>query len=83
MWLRCLILACLLFLWLEGWSIDQHYFIRVETQGTPRMVGAFFGVLLFFSSLFATLGSARRLALVGILISILAMLLALLPTLAA
>jgi|ERR1017187_4031823 hypothetical protein len=78
-WLRCLIIACLLFLGVEFWSSGQTYLIRSETQGTPRMVGAFFGLLLFLSS-FAGFRHARVLACIGILVSIPAMLLALLPT---
>ena len=81
LWLRCLIIACLLFLGLEFWSSGQHFFIRSETQGAPRMVGAFFGLLLFLNSL-AGFRQARVMACVGILVSIPAMLLALLPTVA-
>lgn len=55
--------------------------IRSETQGAPRKVGAFFGLLLFLNSL-AGFRQARLLACVGILVSIPAMLLALLPTVA-
>ena len=81
MWLRCLIFTCLLFLGVEFWSSGQNYLIRSETQGAPRMVGAFFGLILFLSSL-AGFRQARFLACVGILVSIPAMLLALLPTVA-
>ena|SRR6266705_844437 len=79
--LRCLIIACLLFLGLEFWSSGQHFHIRSETQGTPRMVGAFFGLVLFLNSL-AGLRRGRGLACAGLLVSIPAMLLALLPTIA-
>jgi hypothetical protein len=80
-WLRCLIIACLLFLGVEFWSSGQNYLIRSETQGIPRMIGAFFGLLLFLSS-FAGFRQARVLACIGIIVSIPAMLLALLPTVA-
>ncbi len=81
LWLRCLIIACLLFLGLELWSSGRHFHIRSATQGAPRMVGALFGVALFLSSL-AAFRQARGLACVGLLVSIPAMLLALLPTMA-
>ena len=80
-WLRCLIFACLLFLGVELWSSGQPFPVRSATQYGPRMVGAFFGLLLFLSSL-ANFRRARGLACVGLLVSILAMALALLPTVA-
>lgn len=80
-WLRCLILACLMFLGVEVWSSGQHFFIRSETQHTPRIIGAVCGLLLFLISV-SGLRTARLLACIGLVVSVPAMLLALLPTVA-
>jgi len=79
--LRCLIFACLVFLGVELWSSTQGYTIRSYTQYTPRQVGAFCGLLLFIVSI-SSFKTARDLSSFGLLLGILAMLLALLPTMA-
>ena len=81
LWLRCLIFVCLLLLGVEFWSSDQDFIIRSYTQGIPRAVGGFCGLVLFASSS-AFFGRVRVLACLGLVVSIPAMLVALLPTVA-
>jgi len=76
-----MIIACLMFLGAELWSSFQHFSIREVMQETPRLIGAACGLVLFASSL-ACFGSDRRLACCGLLVGVLAMSLALLPTMA-
>jgi hypothetical protein len=79
--MRCWIIACLMFLGAELWSSGQHFGIRGVMQGTPRLIGAACGVVLFCSSL-VCFAWDWRLACWGLLVSVLAMALALLPTMA-
>src|SRR5690348_5041482 len=81
LWLRCLIVACLFFEGVELWSSGQHFYVRSETQHAPRTLGVICGVQLFVTSVFG-FNSPRLLACVGIVVSIPAMLLVLLPTVA-
>jgi hypothetical protein len=57
-------MACLMFLGAELWSSQQHFTIREVMQGTPRLIGAGCGLVLFVSSL-ACFGSVRWLAFLG------------------
>jgi hypothetical protein len=79
--MRCWIIACLMFLGAELWSSEQHFTIRSVMQEAPRFMGAGGGVVLFISSL-VCFSWDWRLACWGLLVSILAMCLALIPAVA-
>jgi len=79
--MRCCISACLTFVAAELWASTQRYSIREVMHGMPRILGALCGVVLFLSSL-VCLAWDWRLACFGLIISLPAMSLALLPVIA-
>jgi hypothetical protein len=79
--MRSWIIACLMFVLAEVWSWTGHFHIQSVMQETPRLLGAICGVVLFFSSLVCFAWDSR-LACWGLLASLLAMSLMLLPAIA-
>jgi cell division protein FtsW (lipid II flippase) len=78
--MRCWIVACLVLLLAQFWAASQHWEIRSTMQYTPRLFAVGSGFVLFMSSVFFCEHKTRRR--LGIIISLLAMGLLLLPVFA-
>jgi len=79
-WMRCWIIACLMLVAAQFLFADKGGEVRYVMQYLPRLIGGACGLVLFVSSLFC-FSWDRPLACWGIVASIPAMLLPLLPTL--